>query len=123
MLPQTQYCRAAPADAVPPEPTTPPPTAEPAPTAEPTAAVPTTTYPTYDAGPAGQVALAFDGSSIVFWGAYPNDGWQYSVESEGPKKVKVKFRQGGGEEEEGDGGEVEFQAKLEGSKIKVEVGD
>ena len=69
-------------------------------------------------GAAGQVALAFNGSTIAFWGAYPNEGWQYAVEDEGPRKVKVKFRV-----EDGEGDELEWKAELDGDRIKVEVDD
>jgi hypothetical protein len=58
----------------------------------------------------------YDGSSIGFWGAYPNNGWEYMVEDNGPRKVKVKFRGPSG-------GEIEFQAELNGNSISVEVGD
>lgn len=104
-----------------PAPTAPPPTATPLPSVTPTSTPVTVGYPVYDVGGAGRVALVFDGSTIHFWGAYPNGGWQYRVERDGPDEVKVEFAMFDDDGE--DIAEREFQAELEGGRIKVEVDD
>ncbi len=73
--------------------------------------VPAVTYPIYDVGEAGQVALEFKDGQIAFWGAYPNDGWDYAVEDNGPREVEVSFRSGNVE--------IEFKAVLRNGEIQV----
>jgi hypothetical protein len=80
------------------------------PTASPAPAV---TYPIYDVGEAGQVALEFSDGKISFWGAYPTDGWEYAVDDDGPGEVEVSFRSGDVE--------IEFKAVLRDGEIQVRI--
>jgi len=74
----------------------------------------TTTYHTYTVGSVGEVVIANHGSSLEFWAAYSAPGWEYAVEDATGKEIKVGFR-GEGESE------VEWKAKLEDGKIKIEM--
>lgn len=95
---------------------TPPATNSPATTQPPT----TTTQPsesyskTFDTD-GGSVRVTVDGESVTFAGAVPNTGWKVELKKSGPEEVKVEFDQNDGE------GEVEFSARVEDGKLKVEI--
>ena len=65
----------------------------------------------------GDVVLAFaDESAITLWSVTATQGWVYNVERDGPRSVVIKFFNTQTHDE------AEFQAELEGNRIKVEVG-
>lgn len=73
--------------------------------------IPSTTYHTYTVGNAGEVTIANHGSSLEFWSAYPTSGWEYGVEKDAGREVKLKFR---------GNGEIEWKAILVNGSIKIE---
>ncbi len=94
------------------------PTPTPAPTT-PTPTAPAATYPAYDVPGIGTVTLQHADGKIHFWAVSTRSGWQYQVEDDGPRKVEVKFRTGGGNGE--DEGEAKFQAELANGRIGIRV--
>ncbi len=59
--------------------------------------------------------LAFtDENAISLWSVAPSANWVYEVERDGPRSVVVKFFNVQTHNE------AEFQAEIEGSRIKVE---
>ncbi len=103
--------RASPAT---PAPTTPAPTA----TSPPSGA---TSYPVYKVPGIGTVTLQRGDGQIHFWAASTTANWQYEVEDDGPRKVEVKFRAGGSDEDEEDEQEAKFEAELENGQIRTRV--
>jgi hypothetical protein len=55
-----------------------------------------------------------DGSAITLYGFYPNSGWVYEVESNGPRTVKLKFFN------VNTGRDAEWKATIEGGRIQIE---
>ncbi len=102
-------------------PTTAAPTTAAPTTAAPTTAAPTTTvatvveYLSYTVnGGVGNVTLAREGNTISLYGFYPNAGWVYEVERNGPNTVKLNFFNVQTEQDR------EWKAQIEGGRIQVE---
>jgi hypothetical protein len=65
-------------------------------------------------GGVGTVVLAHSGTTITLYGFYPEPGWVYQVERNGPRTVKLKFFNTQTEQDR------EWKAQIEGGRIQVE---
>ncbi len=68
---------------------------------------------TYEAGAAGTVTIANDGSKLTITGVEAADGWTHEIEVQAGREVEMDFRKGGDR--------VQFNAELEDGEVRVRV--
>ena len=68
---------------------------------------------TYEAGAAGTVTIANDGSQLTITGVEAADGWSHEIEVQIGREVEMDFRRGGDR--------VQFNAELEDGEVRVRV--